>query len=68
MKIGTNLGYFKAVRVSGTSVGEHGTSFGGFIGGQPVVNICRGVQSDAGVTMLVVVPLGEDVHELSCLR
>ena len=44
-----------------------GAPVGGFVGGQPEVHVGGCVQTDAGVTMLVVVPVGEGVHELSCL-
>ena len=36
--------------------------------GQTEVHIGGCVQTDAAVTMLVVVPLGEQVHEISCLQ
>ena len=57
----------EAVRVPGTGVGEHGASVGGFVGSQPVAHVGGGMQSDAGVTMFVVVPVGEEFHELPCI-
>jgi hypothetical protein len=55
------------VRVSGAGLGQYRAPVGGFVGGQPEVHIGGGVQPDAGVTMLVVVPVGEGIHELPCL-
>ncbi len=54
-------------RVSGAWVGHDCAPLGSFFGGQPAVDVGRGVASDAGVAMLVVVPLGEGFHKFPCL-
>jgi hypothetical protein len=61
------VGRAEAVRVSGAGLRQYRAPVGGFVGGQPEVHIGGGVQPDAGVTMLVVVPVGEGIHELPCL-
>jgi hypothetical protein len=47
----------------GAGFGEHDASVGGFGDCQTEVDVSGRVQADAGVSMFVVVPLGEGVHE-----
>ena len=58
----------EAVRVSGAGLGQYRAPVGGFVGVQPEVHVGGCVEPDPGVTMLVVVPVGEGVHEFTCLR
>jgi hypothetical protein len=48
---------------SNAGLGKHGASVGGFGGCQAEVDIGWCVRAEAGVSMLVVVALGELVHE-----
>src|SRR3546814_4769045 len=51
----------------GACVLEHGSALYVSVFGQTVVDIGGGVQADPAVPVFVVVPLGELVHEISCL-
>ena len=58
----------ESVRVSGAGLRRGScVAFGGFVGGQAVVHVGGCVQTDAGVAVLVVVPVDEGVHELPCV-
>jgi hypothetical protein len=56
------------MRMPGPGLGEHGAPVGGLGGCQAEVDVGGRVQADADVSMFVVVPLGELVHEFPCLR